>query len=343
MKHLHFINFLDSLSLGNDPKYIKLNERVRDHLSGVEIEAGQYNPNTEQLESFLEGPVESIQPFVFSLFDSAGIENIVPDEELSLPFRSTWIEIFDQPLVRQIINGRIELDSKGSISVHPTFDEELSELQVVKGRKVRAKISQDMVGALIIEPENPKEAYRAVMHLEMRLLSVHPDDQGEKLFEKVMQKSGERPIFKENYAGLLFHTMTNGSYSAAGLEGKLYRAAQFLFTSMRKSSSEAGTVRVDARAKVGTGVNRRLMKIKNLVIVAPKKQKHHLADHIGAQREIDWSHRWDVMGHWRKIAGIGKDRAGSYTIKGYTWVIPHTKGPEEKTLIRKTRFVPEDE
>jgi hypothetical protein len=343
VKHLHFINFLDSLSLGNDPKYIKLNERVRNHLAGVEIEAGQYNPNTEQLEKFLEGPTESIQPFVFSLFDPLGIENVVPDDELSLPFRATWVEMFDQPLVRQIIHGQIEVDETGSISVRPNFDEELSVLHVIKGKKVRAKISQDMVGALIIEPDNPKEAYRAVMHLEMRLLSVHPDDQGDKLFEKVKQKSGDRAIFRENYAGMLYHTMAHDSYSAAGLEGKLYRAAQFLFTSMRKGSSETGTVRVDARAKVGTGVNRRLMKIKNLVIVAPKKEKNTLAEHIGAQREIDWSHRWDVMGHWRKVTGIGKDRAGNYAIKGYTWVISHTKGPEDKVLVRKTRFVPGDE
>jgi hypothetical protein len=229
------------------------------------------------------------------------------------------------------------------VSLFPTYNEELKSSQVIKGKKVRVTLVQEMMGALIIEPENPKEAYKAVMYQETRLLSVNPDDKGEHLFEGLTKKFGKKPVMVENYAGMLYHTMAGGSSSSLGPEGKLYRAAQYLFTSMRKTSSEAGTVRVDARAKVGTGPNRRLMKVKDLVIVAPKKMKNDLANHIGTQKEIDWSHRWDVMGHWRKIAGIGKDRNGSYTIKGYTWVIPHTKGPEEKPLIRKTRVVNDDE
>ncbi len=54
---------------------------------------------------------------------------------------------------------------------------------------------------------------------------------------------------------------------------------------------------------------------------------------------LDHSHRWEVSGHWRSIRGIGKDRYGSYGMKGSTWVVPHVKGPEEKPIIRKQRVV----
>lgn len=48
---------------------------------------------------------------------------------------------------------------------------------------------------------------------------------------------------------------------------------------------------------------------------------------------VDWSHRWEVRGHWRKVDGLGKDREGNYFIQGHTWVKQHTKGPEHAPLI----------
>lgn len=54
---------------------------------------------------------------------------------------------------------------------------------------------------------------------------------------------------------------------------------------------------------------------------------------------VDFSHRWEVSGHFRKITGIGKDRAGSYIVHGYTWVKEHERGPDGKPLIKKTRVL----
>jgi hypothetical protein len=54
---------------------------------------------------------------------------------------------------------------------------------------------------------------------------------------------------------------------------------------------------------------------------------------------VDYSHRFEVRGHWRQIKGIGKDRAGSYSVKGMTWVVPFVKGPESKPLVRKQRVI----
>ena len=56
-------------------------------------------------------------------------------------------------------------------------------------------------------------------------------------------------------------------------------------------------------------------------------------------REIEWSHRWSVRGHWRDHGGIGKDRDDNYCIEGKTWVKSHAKGPEDKLVIKKQRLV----
>lgn len=52
---------------------------------------------------------------------------------------------------------------------------------------------------------------------------------------------------------------------------------------------------------------------------------------------IAWKHSWEVMGHWRTVPTIGKDRQGNYVVPGRTWVAPHERG--EGPLIHKTRLV----
>jgi hypothetical protein len=59
----------------------------------------------------------------------------------------------------------------------------------------------------------------------------------------------------------------------------------------------------------------------------------------GQHRNIDWSHRWEVRGHWRRLDAdsIGKDRDGNYVVAGWTWVTPHEKGDPSLPLIIKDR------
>lgn len=45
------------------------------------------------------------------------------------------------------------------------------------------------------------------------------------------------------------------------------------------------------------------------------------------EREVEWSCRWWVRGHWRRQA-VGVDRAERLRI----WIVPHIKGPEDKPL-----------
>ena len=88
----------------------------------------------------------------------------------------------------------------------------------------------------------------------------------------------------------------------------------------------------------------------NYTLVSPKQMRSEAEK--GIRGIIDWRSRWLVRGHWmglyttdaegKKVIDetrIGKDRAGDYYVKGYTWVIDHEKGPEDKELIIKPRIV----
>lgn len=59
----------------------------------------------------------------------------------------------------------------------------------------------------------------------------------------------------------------------------------------------------------------------------------------GDGRAVNWSHQWTVRGHWRKVPSFGKDREGRVINNGYTWVVPHVKGPESAELISKVRVI----
>lgn len=105
-----------------------------------------------------------------------------------------------------------------------------------------------------------------------------------------------------------------------------------------KSSDHAiGTINPRQNVRVGQGKDRTLHKIREVVFVIPKKNQSKARDIVGV--EVDWSHRWEVRGHWRKISRIGKNRAGQYGIQGLTWVVPHVKGPEDKPVVKKQRVV----
>lgn len=108
------------------------------------------------------------------------------------------------------------------------------------------------------------------------------------------------------------------------------------FTLARIAAGSLGTEKTKERIKLGKSKEKRVLEIKNIIRVFPRKTAQAKPLYGG---KVDFSHRFEVMGHWRKIAGIGKDRSGDYCIKDYTWVRPHEKGPENLPLIKKTRII----
>lgn len=99
-----------------------------------------------------------------------------------------------------------------------------------------------------------------------------------------------------------------------------------------------GTEEVREKVKIGTGSGKIFHPIRRIIRVVPHAMKGRVTPAFS--REIDWSHRWAVRGHWRRHEGLGKNRAGEYCVEGFTWVTEHIRGPEDAPLIEKVRFVP---
>jgi hypothetical protein len=107
----------------------------------------------------------------------------------------------------------------------------------------------------------------------------------------------------------------------------------------RLNRSETGVQRVGLRIKVGSASKKEVVEIRKITYVSPTRYMPNSQSVSSAP--IDWSHRWFVRGHWRKIEenALGKDRAGDYCVHGNTWVKEHEKGNPNKELIHKVRLV----
>lgn len=104
------------------------------------------------------------------------------------------------------------------------------------------------------------------------------------------------------------------------------------------NSSKLGLERTRQSVKLGTGKTKRLHRIRRVIYVSPKN-KYETLESLTA-RNIDWTHRFVVRGHWRACDGrLGKNRAGEYCVSNFTWVTEHERGPEDKPLIKKVRVV----
>lgn len=106
----------------------------------------------------------------------------------------------------------------------------------------------------------------------------------------------------------------------------------------RLRHSVFGVEHVDEKIKIGSGTGQKhVHRIRHIVRIVPRATKETAG--AAFSREIDWTHRWAVRGHWRRHEGLGKNRAGEYSVEGFTWITEHVRGPEDAPLIEKVRFV----
>lgn len=104
----------------------------------------------------------------------------------------------------------------------------------------------------------------------------------------------------------------------------------------RLNREATGLEHVRERIKIGTGSDKKTVTFRKVVHVRPRKST--ISDSLNS-RQIDWTHRWAVRGHWRKTHGYGKDRDGNYCVEGMTWVSEYEKGPEDAPMVKKTRII----
>ena len=106
----------------------------------------------------------------------------------------------------------------------------------------------------------------------------------------------------------------------------------------RLNTGRMGAETVRQTVKIGSGKDKRIHRIRQVIYCGPKKNYEKINETV--QRNIDWSHRWQVRGHWVKLEGrLGKNRDGEYVVSGWTWRSQYEKGPEGKPLIKKVRVV----
>lgn len=98
-----------------------------------------------------------------------------------------------------------------------------------------------------------------------------------------------------------------------------------------------GVESVRVSMKIGQGKNKRHYRLRRVIHVCPKSQ---IEKRYTGTKSVDWSHRFEVRGHWRKLdGGLGKDREGNYCVSGFTWVTHHIRGPEHLPLVKKVRVI----
>lgn len=121
------------------------------------------------------------------------------------------------------------------------------------------------------------------------------------------------------------------------IQTKAHDVLYWTFRRFRSECAFANEKIKPIRMRIGTGKDRAAVKINRVVRVMLKTERKEYERVVG--RVVDWTHKWEVMGHWRKVDGVGKDRDGNYTMRGVTWVAPHVKGKGD--LVKKQRVVVE--
>jgi hypothetical protein len=71
------------------------------------------------------------------------------------------------------------------------------------------------------------------------------------------------------------------------------------------------------------------------VLVIQFRKTRYTSAEGGEERNVNWSHRWIVGGHWRWQPY--KDPASGGEIKKRIWISPYVKGPDDKPLKAKER------
>jgi len=99
--------------------------------------------------------------------------------------------------------------------------------------------------------------------------------------------------------------------------------------------SKFGKSNYRKKVKTGTGKSKKFVRIGNVVVT---RENHRLPESEFTATTKEFTHGWWVRGHWRKCQGLGNNRKGERVVKGFTWILPHTK-KDELGLVNKTRVI----
>lgn len=116
------------------------------------------------------------------------------------------------------------------------------------------------------------------------------------------------------------------------IDSPLHALVHLILSHIRSKDSEMGIERINKKIKLKSKQGKSIHRIRKIIHIRHKKD---YSPSLGT-RNIVWTHVWDVMGHWRKVPGIGKDDRGEYVVQGLTWVKPCKKGKGRE--VKKVRI-----
>lgn len=80
-------------------------------------------------------------------------------------------------------------------------------------------------------------------------------------------------------------------------------------------------------------VESRKIPMPSTVVVLTLRREHQRPTEGGETHDVEWSHRWLVSGHWRRLWSESEQRERT------VWISPYVKGPADRPLILKERHV----
>lgn len=192
-------------------------------------------------------------------------------------------------------------------------------LHFAEPRRVMAMTFQSMR-----DPNSPRMDVFAIRVVEMP---------GGVMFASYTRRKDNPEPWNDTIEGTMFSWFAYGDSYGDWQPGNVLTV---LFDVIREERAVSAIDRSCAGFRVQQKVGKpRFMQINPVVHIYTKPRGESLRNAGGGG--LEFSHRFYVMGHWRRVPGIGCNRDGERSVEGRTWVAPYIKGPDDKPLLRKQR------
>lgn len=160
------------------------------------------------------------------------------------------------------------------------------------------------------------------------ILAIEINPRKFQYFCGLISEKGSRPVFI-----LEFREEENVK---PGTDGRYYISHMVAGLLRYLDKSIFAEETINQKFKIKTRAGTEFHKIRRVVHVRPKSATPAVVRGLNGA-PLEWTHTWEVRGHWRKVVGVGKDRDGNYTVFERTWVLPHVKG--DGPLVVKNRII----
>ena len=252
----------------------------------------------------------------------------LPYSNFLLPFENCFIKVFDDTddantvrinstvFIREhscdILTGCVTVELI-PLNSRPSFEYLLVDVPftIKLGEKVICSFNLDVIQKTVDEIREIFQSYRDQF---TNYIKYSPDELDEK--------------FTDEYR-------VHGQYWLNGVSSSVFKV-QDIFNNLNKHTILTDYSKTIEHYHFKTKPTKKVIN-RPIYYVLDKEKYQKKNYNISPITKLEYSHAFKVIGHWRKINGIGKDRKGNYHIDGFTWVNEYIKGEGE--LIKRIRVV----